>query len=66
MRSEYEISERINATLETLDLLKTKREEEMKKPFEKRDHRLLKFLARECNVYSYSLAQLRWLFSDGQ
>lgn len=64
MRSEYEINERINVILENLNLLVKKREEEMEKPFEKRDHRLLKFIHRECNVYHYTLSQLRWLFTE--
>jgi hypothetical protein len=66
MRTEYEITERINAILENVDTLSKKRDEEMEKPFEKRDHRLLYFINRECNVYSYSLSQLTWLFSEQQ
>jgi hypothetical protein len=64
MRSEYEITERINGILENVNMLLKKRDEEMKKPFEERDHKLLFFIGRECNVYSYCLSQLRWLFSE--
>ena len=64
MRSEVEINGRINAILENVNMLLKKREEEMAKPFEERDHRLLKFINMECNVYNYSLSQLRWLLSE--
>ena len=66
MRSECAINEQIDAILEKLNTLITKRNEEMEKPFGKRDHRLLMFINRECNVYNYSLTQLRWLLSDNE
>lgn len=62
MRSEYEVNERINTILEKVNMLLKKREEEMGKSFEERDHKLVKFINRECNVYYYSLSQLRWLY----
>ena len=64
MRSEREINEQINSVLEKLSILVNKKEEEMGKPFEKRDHRLLTFILRECNVYNHSLSQLRWMLSE--
>jgi hypothetical protein len=64
MRSEIEINERIDAILQNVNLLLKKREEELEKPFEKRDHRLLIFINREYNVYNYCLSQLRWLLSE--
>lgn len=62
MRSEYEVKERINSILETVNMLLKKKEEEMEKAFDERDHKLLKFINRECNVYYYSLSQLKWLY----
>jgi hypothetical protein len=64
MRSEIEINERINAILQNVNILLKKRDEELEKPFEKRDHRLLVFINREYNVYNYCLSQLQWLFSE--
>ena len=62
MRSESEINQRINALGEKVDLLLKKRDEEMGKPFAKRDHRLLVFLKVEYKVYNYCLSQLRWIY----
>jgi hypothetical protein len=64
MRSEFEINERINSVLENVTILLKKRDEELGKTFENRDHGLLQFINRECNVYNYSLSQLRWLLSE--
>jgi hypothetical protein len=64
MRSETEINERINAILENVHILIRKRNEEMGKPFEDRDFRLLVFIQRECSIYEYSLSQLRWMLSE--
>jgi hypothetical protein len=64
MRSEIEINQRIDAIQENVNMLIKKRDEEMEKPFEKRDHRLLIFINREYNVYNYSLSQFNWLLSE--
>ena len=64
MRSEFEITERINGILENVAILSKKRNEEMGKSFENRDHGLLQFINRECNVYNYCLSQIRWLMSE--
>lgn len=64
MRSECEINEQVDSILGKLSILVNKREEEMGKPFEKRDHRLLAFIQRECDVYDHSLSQLRWMLSE--
>jgi hypothetical protein len=64
MRTEFEINERIDTILQNVNLLLKKRNEELEKPFEKRDHRLLIFINKEYNVYNYCLSQLRWLLSE--
>jgi len=62
MRSELEITQRINTLGEKVESLVKKWNEEMEKPFAHRDNRLLVFISVECKIYDYCLSQLRWVY----
>ena len=64
MKSEQEISVRLQDLKEKVQLIRERREDELKKQFRQRDYRLLKFLSKENEIYSFALSQLQWLLVD--
>ena len=63
MRTEMEIAEKLHTLREKIRVIEEAREEEMKKAFNKRDYRLLRFLSKEYEIYGFSLSHLEWLLS---
>ncbi|HWK03638.1 MAG TPA: hypothetical protein VNS58_08400 [Puia sp.] len=64
MKSETEVRARINVLTGTIETIRKKRDEELRKPMSERDHRILVFLSRETTICEFTLAQLQWLLSN--
>lgn len=64
MRSETEIHTRTEEIRSNLARILEKTTEEIEKPYNERDYRLLKFLNRERNVWEFALQQMEWLLTD--
>lgn len=64
MRSEAEIHTRTEEIRSNLARILEKTTEEIEKPYNERDYRLLKFLNRERNVWEFALQQMEWLLTD--
>jgi hypothetical protein len=61
MRTELEISQRIDSLRENILLIDTKIDEELEKNYSKRDYRLLSFLQKERSVWSLAIHHLEWI-----
>ncbi|HYC29678.1 MAG TPA: hypothetical protein VEB42_12690 [Chitinophagaceae bacterium] len=63
MKREMEVISRLTELQSMVRMLEDKRREELSKPCDQRDYRLIRFLNREFSVYEFSVAQLQWLLS---
>jgi len=63
MKYATEISTRIMELKEKIRVIEEERNKELKKPFDKRNIRLLSFLYKEYSVYEFSMSQLEWVLS---
>ncbi|MBL0743062.1 glycosyltransferase family 9 protein [Chryseolinea lacunae] len=64
MKQHREIFEQTSYLKEKLEILKKLKKEQMDKPMDKRDSRLLNFIWKEQSVYSYALKQIAWFTND--
>ena len=64
MRHEIEILSRVQEFDQRILVLDEKRRQEMAKPYNERDYRLLKFLNKEHALYAFSKAQLEWALTN--
>jgi len=64
MKNELEISGRLHDLKEKIQLITERKVDELKKPVRRRDYRLLKFLSKEYEIYSFALSQMEWLLLD--
>jgi len=64
MRTPEEVRARITELNAKLLLVKSVQDQELNKPFADADLQLLRFLRKECDVYSFSITQLEWLLAE--
>jgi len=64
MRTEIEISKRVNELKENLELVKFKMQEELEKKHPARNYSFLRFLNKEKDAWNAALLQMEWLLSE--
>jgi len=64
MRHEIEVLSRIKEFDRKIQVLEEKRLQELAKPYNERDYRLLKFISKEHLLYTFSKTQLEWTLAN--
>lgn len=64
MKTEYQITEKMQELNANLSAIEERLQVELKKHHSKRDFRLLWFLDKERKVWEYALTQLNWILSN--